>query len=258
MNITEAISEKFKDVNAAKVLSNQPTAFVKTLVKELKSRIGPIDNEVTVESGMWEPIFYRKGGGPLKTTFPKERLVIHFKWVDTKRPPLTHLYLNMEEPFKLEVNNVKKLLDLTRLTVAEAIDKIIEYGQQRGGGEIEDMPTKSINKILDKYGLELVGEHYRSMSDDYDKSFALKKKDGESFKNSEKPLAWMMLPKLIHWFNSKSFYLYRLGFSGGDDYFYIQGRKDIDARELNKKELASIAKYKTDTIKDLIGVRHVG
>lgn len=256
MNLFEVVSEKFLDVNAAKVIANYPERFVKLLIKKLEKEVGKVKNKVSDKKDKWlfEPIFKRDRRGELTTGFPKSRLDISIQPKGTSGAqwvPTYHIMLELSPSMKLEISPTKELVDITRMTLDELIDKIVDMAkkQKEQRHKPEEIHLKSIKKIMTDHGLKLEAGYYKGLTEDeYDYLFNVHMADGKSFEEKDTAELYRVVPAIMKWHNANNMVLKRHGFAGNNDYYYLESIHQQDTHEENKDMYRDIAATKAKII----------
>jgi len=263
MNLLEVVSEKFLGTNAAKVIANYPNHFVKLLIKKLEQEVGEVKGKVADKETTWrsEPIFKQDRRGKITAEFPKRRLdisiqpkvAVRAQWI-----PTYQISLELLPSMKLEISPTHELVDITRLTIGELINKVVDAAKEtrvsRGTGryEPEEIHLKSIRKIMTDHGLKLTASYYKGISDDeYDYSFEIYMMDDSPFKKKDTTEIYRVMPAIMKWHNANNMALERHGLCAGSDYYYLQSSRKREPHEKNSGVYRNLAETKPKIIGNL-------
>ncbi len=255
MNLFEVVSEKFRDTNAMDMISNYPTHFIKLLVKAL-DKVGKVRNKIE-DPAVEDPfhrgyIFTKNNRGQMTTDFPKEKIFIEI----TQNNSQTYtLYLELKQPGTLEISPTEEKLNLTRMTVGEVIDHIVNNVRENKNRTIEpkELKLKNLKKILDARGLKVDGKHYSGMSGEYDHVIEISNKSGDPLTVPDKLDIYMLIPKIFKWYELQGVVVLNQGIAGGSDYYFIHSAIGTSTETKTETEYTRLAKGKARLIKNSFG-----
>lgn len=258
MNIFETVSEKFRGTNAATMIANYPTRFVKLLVKAL-DKVGNVRDKIKgpEEAKTYQDYIFRKDNrGRLTTGFPQQRLSITIDpLVSTRHSYGYRLGLEFKKPSILEVSPTDETINLTKKTVGEVIDHLVNNVKSKKERTLEpkEFNLKSLRKMTDARHLKIKSKYYGGMGEEYDHAVDISSKSNKPLTVPEKIEIHMLLPKIFKWYEMQGAVLVRHGISGGSDYYYLQSANATETNRTNKEEYARVVKNKSRYILNIFG-----